>query len=150
MPRPSEQQTTIRLCHGDKSEVWIETEDEDRFLMTVEAVVRTCKAHNHIAEVARQLRKLLRRLGEWVKVHPGDVQEAYLTVRDSGLLFLIVRKTKPFNETLESDLTELDIEVADDDSFSLIRLSVLALPTTSEECVKSFLAAEPTGADNAD
>jgi hypothetical protein len=90
----------------------------------------------------RQLRKLVRRVTEWLDVHPEDVQEAYLTVRDSGLLFLIVRKTKPFNEALEDALTELDLEIANDETLDLIRFSGLVLPATSAESVKSFLASE--------
>ncbi|MHB1424924.1 MAG: hypothetical protein ACYC3I_17265 [Gemmataceae bacterium] len=148
MSRAAEQ-TTIRLRHGDQGEVWVESDDENRFLMTVEAVVRACKTHGRFAEVGKQLRKLARKLTEWLDVHPEDIQEAYLTVRDSGLLFLIVRKTKPFNEALEDALTELDLEIANDETLDLIRFSVLALPATSVESVQSFLAAEPFEVDDA-
>ena len=135
----SDLQTTIRLRHGDDRLVVVETEDEDRFLLTVQAVVRACKAHDQIALVGSQLRKLLKRLGEWVETNHEDIQEAYLTTRDSDLLFLIVRKSKPFNAPLEEVLTDLDLEVANDKDFDRLRLSVLALPATSEDSVKSFL-----------
>lgn len=143
------EQTTIRLRHGDQGKVWVESEDEDRFLMTVEAVVSACKTHGRFADVGKQLRKLVRKLTQWLDEHPEDVQEAYLTVRDSALLFLIVRKTKPFNEALEDALTELDLEIANDETLDLIRFSVLALPATSKESVQSFLAAETPEIDDA-
>jgi hypothetical protein len=139
----TQQQNIILLRHGDQREVCVETADEDRFLMTVESVVRACKAHGHIAEVGKQLRRLLRKLKDWLDAHPEDIREAYLTVRDSGLLFLVVREMKAFNDALEEALTDLDIDVANDEAFNLIRLSVLALPFTSEDSVKSFLPVAP-------
>jgi hypothetical protein len=146
----TEQQNVIWLRHGDQQELWVETENQDRFLTTVEAVVRACQAYGHIAEVGKQLRKLLRKLDQWLTAHPEDVQEAYLTIRDSGLLFLVVRKTKAFNHVLEEALTDLDIEIANDEVFNLIRLSVLALPATSQDCIKSFLPVAPSEVGDAE
>jgi hypothetical protein len=37
-------------------------------------------------------------------------------------------------------LTDLDIAVAQDDEYSLIRLNVLALPLASDEAIQPFLA----------
>jgi hypothetical protein len=138
MQKVTEDKTIIRLCHGDTSQVWVETEDEDRFLMTVEAAAHACKVYGKIAEVGKQLRALLRKLQEWIKSH-DDVREAYITPRDSSLLFLIVRKTKKFDAEFEDALSDLDVAIANDEAFDLIRLSVLALPDTSEESVRSFL-----------
>jgi hypothetical protein len=136
----TENKTIIRLCHGDTSQVWVETEDEDRFLTTVEAAAHACKVYGKMAEVGKQLRTLLRKLADWIKNH-DDVREAYLTPRDSGMLFLIVRKSKKFDSAFEDALSDLDVEIANDEAFALIRLSVLALPDTSEESIRSFLPA---------
>ncbi len=135
-----EDKTVIRLCHTATGQVLVETGDEDRFLMTVEAAAHACKVYGKIAEVGKQLRKLLVKLQDWLK-DKGDVREAYLTPRDSGMLFLIVRKTKKFDAAFEDALSDLDLDVANDEAFDLIRLSVLALPATSEDSVKSFLPA---------
>jgi hypothetical protein len=108
--------------------------------MTVEAVVRACKTYGQITEVGKQVRKLLRKLREWFDNHVDSISEAYLTTRDSGLLFLVVQEDKAFNPSLEDALTDLDLEVANDqENFNLIRLSVLSLPATSEESVRFFL-----------
>jgi len=145
----TEQRASILLHHLNQAEAQIVAEDNDQFLWTVQEVVRACKAQGRFADVGKQLRTLLQKLRDWCNSHPDDIREAYLTVRDSGLLFLLVRKTKPFNEALEEALTDLDLEVANDNDFDLIRLSVLALPATSEESVRSFLPRQPPEVENA-
>lgn len=119
-------------------------ESGDMFTMPLKAAIDACGSVENVQRFGKQLDTLLARLGAWIGCHSDDVQEAYLTFRDAALLFLVVRKTRKFNEPLENSLTDLDIEIAQDESLNLIKLSVLALPQTSEENVRSFLSSKIT------
>jgi hypothetical protein len=50
-----------------------------------------------------------------------------------------VQKSEAFNQELEEALTDLDVAIAQDEEFNLIRLNILALPMASEESIGSFL-----------
>ena len=65
-----------------------------------------------------------------------------MTVRDAGLLFLIVLNGTEYDSDFESELTRLDIEIANDSDFDLISLSVLALPKCDTVAVESFLSSK--------
>src|SRR5205807_7382937 len=108
-------QPFIRLRHQDKNmQVQIETEEEDRFVITVGAAIQACKAFGHHEEFTRQFRKLQTKVSTWVKDHEQEIMDAYLTVRDSAILFLVVQKSAAFNEALENSLTEMYVAIAQD------------------------------------
>jgi ribosome recycling factor len=65
---------------------------------------------------------------------------AYLTLRDSGLLFLVVIRGKEFNSDVEQAITDLDLEIAQDNDYSLIRLGVHVLPECDRENILAFLS----------
>jgi hypothetical protein len=133
-------QPFIRLRHQDKdAEVHIETEEEDRFVLTVGAAIQACKAFGEMEEFTKQFRKLRAKLTGWLQEHGEGIADAFLTVRDSALLLLVVRQSEAFHQEFEDALTDLDVAVAQDDEFSLIRLNVLGLPRGSEESIQSFL-----------
>jgi hypothetical protein len=121
----------------------VEAEKEDRFFLTVQAAIMACQAFGQYEEFTRQFRKLQAKLTEWYESQEHHVAKAYLTVRDSAILFLVVQKSAAFSRDLEDSLTDLDIAIAQDDEFSLVRLNVLALPTASEESIQSFLVLGP-------
>ena len=52
----------------------------------------------------------------------------------------MVQQEVKYDETLDDELTDLDLEVANDDDYNLIRLNVQNLPRASDESVESFLA----------
>jgi len=114
--------------------------DEDRFALTVEEAVKACRAYEQASAFRHQFQILLRELADWIGQHRNQVAEAYVTVRDAGLLFLVVKKSPEHDDTLEDQLTELDLAVAQDPNLNLIRLSVLAIPPVSHEGIDSFLA----------
>ncbi len=114
--------------------------DQDRFALTVEEAVKACRAYERAATFQRQFKILLRMLADWIREHRANVGEAYVTVRDAGLLFLVVKQSAAYDDTFEDELTQLDLAVAQDPNLDLIRLSVLAVPPASQEGVESFLA----------
>ena len=61
-------------------------------------------------------------------------------MRDSGILFLVVQSNKGDDKSL----TDLDLDVANDDDYNLMKMDVQSLPLVSEESVRSFLSADNT------
>lgn len=132
----------IRLHHSDGDEqIEVVTNKNDVIYMTVEAAIKACKDQVEREDFTRQFDDLLDKLREWIESQKQDVAEAYVTLRDTGLLFLVVRKTRRFNQALEDALTELDVFIAQSDMFNLIQLSVLALPAADRDAIDSFLGA---------
>ncbi len=143
LPEPTTR-SQIRLSYTDEDgSVFVNAEKGDRFLLTVQEAVIACGAFYKMAEFQTQMRRLMDRLGEWVDERRSKIKETYLTVRGSGLFYLVVTKDNHFDDELESALTNLDIEVANDDDFSLLKVEVLAIPNSPEECIKAFLGPVP-------
>ncbi len=118
--------------------------DEDRFCITVDEAIHACKAASSSAKFTGQFKVLLDYLADWLRQNKKIVQCAYLTVRDAGLMFLPVKKEVPYNRAFENSLTDLDLAVANDPNFDLIKLSVLSLPPVSNDAINSFISTEPT------
>lgn len=121
--------------------VLVHTDSNDKFLLTMEEAVKACRAWNHLAEFHRQMDELMGKLSEWVRENAHRAKEAYLGVKPSGLLFLVVMSGKKFDESLEDSLTDLDIEVANSRDFSHLRLDVMAIPDGPRDCIDSFMRA---------
>ena len=109
-----------------------------------------CQRHKEITAFQQQFCELLNRLGTWLKANAGKVHKSFVTVRDGGLLFLLVRNSVAFDAELEDALTDLDLATAQDSAFDLIELNVLALPMASEESYRTFLAPSFTWAYDAE
>jgi hypothetical protein len=132
------QPPVIQLMQSDGVRVLIETEN-DRFMMTVQAAIRACQAYSHMDEFTAQFKKLHAKLFAWIQAHDSQIARAMLTARDSAILLLIVQRSEAFSQEFEDALTDLDLEVAQDEEFYLIRMNVLALPLASEESIQSFI-----------
>ena len=131
----------IQLLWSEKdSMVVVEPQDQDRYCLKVEDAIEACRIYQkeNRALFHSQLQDTLNRLGQWARNHRGKLQKVFLTTRDAGLLFLLVTKRKTFDEDLETSLTKLDLEIAQDKKFSEIRLSVQALPNCDENNYSSF------------
>jgi hypothetical protein len=124
--------------------VAVAPEDENRFVLSVQGAVRACNARAEFADFHKQYKYLLDKLASWIRANKKRVGLACVTQRDAGLLFLVVRKAKPYNREFADALTELDMEIARDENLNLIKLSVLALPKCSMHSIVSFLDPENT------
>ena len=138
-------ESPIQLRWGEKNKrVVVIPEDEDRFILTVEAAIRACNVAVEYSAFMPVFRNLLTRLGEWTRQHKKQILDAYLTVRDNELMFVIVKKTREYNRALEDLLTSLDIRIAQDKDFEMIKLSVLGLPKSPTKSVADFLSPQNT------
>ena len=109
-------------------------------VLTIEGAIQACRAYKDQIRFKGQFDQLLQRLGRWVREHRAALHKAFVTTRDRGLLFLAVTKGKEYNGDLESQLTELDLEIANDVDSSLIHLDVLAIPFCSDSAIRAFLS----------
>jgi len=131
----------IELHFEDKEgKVRIVPPDRDLMTIPVAMAIEACRAFNQQIVFKDQFDMLVDYLGRWIDQHREQVADAYLTVRDAGLLFLVVRRATSYDEAFESALTDLDLEIANDDDYGLISLSVLGLPSMDEHSVHTFLS----------
>lgn len=114
--------------------------DDTLLLMSVEEAIHACRAFKRQLEFKGQFDQLLKCVWQWLTARREKVSNAFLTTRDEGLLLLIVTETSERDETLESEITELDLQIANDADYRLIDLSVLAIPKCPKESIQSFLS----------
>lgn len=127
-------------CEDRDGRVRVVFPDKHIMVLPTEAAVRACGAFKDQITFQDQFYHLHQRIAEWLKDHKDLVERAYLTVRDNGLLFLVVQNETRYNDVVEEALSDLDLLIANDDDFRLIRFDVQSLPLTSEESTTSFLA----------
>lgn len=126
-------------CKDQDARVVVTPDDGDRFAITMELAIRGCKIASQLDKFNKQLSILMGHLADWTDQYIEDIDKVYLGIKDDGLQFLVVRRSKRYNRDLEDALTNLDIAIAQDSDLDLIQLSVLALPKTSTASVQSFL-----------
>jgi len=100
-------------------------------------------AHDRDAFV-EQFGSVLGRLAQWLREHAKTFSRAFVTVRESGLLFVVLRDNAGFDPDFEDELTDLDLEIAQNPRFDHIDLNVLSLPRSSKTAYSSFLHPEYT------
>lgn len=119
--------------------VTVHPENEDRFSLRVKDAIRACQAFADAKDFEERFRFLLTRLGVWV-LGRKDIHSAFVTQRDGGFLFLVVRKTAGYDREFEDQLAELDVEIATDQDLRGVNMATLGLPLVSEEALSSFLS----------
>jgi hypothetical protein len=112
----------------------------DRFLIAARELANACGLHQQIVEVNAQVRDLWSRLTKWLGDQIPKVAQARMFPRGGRMFFLVVMNSTSFDGDLESALTDLDLEVANDERFDLLKLDVLAIPNSPEACIDGFMA----------
>ena len=138
---PKTETTYVQLDYKKDGTVVVTLEDQDRFVITVQEAVAACRGAKEVLEYRRQfVDGLVPTLKKWLEARKKKVRTAYLTVRDGGILFLVVRKDAAYDGDFTDELTSLELLIAHDPSLKLIRVDVLALPDISDEAARSFLS----------
>ena len=127
----------IQLDYKKDGSVVVTPKDQDRFVISVQEAVTACK---DITQVRQFGKYLLSMLTKWLQDNRAKARKAFLTVRDGGLLFLVIRKEAKYDAQFTDALTELDVAIARDANLNMIQLDVLALPDVSDEGARSFLS----------
>lgn len=130
------------LRQGDGGTVVIHANDGDRFALPIDDVVRACKSRENVTQFCKQFGSLLGKLADWLDDRQTQIEAAFLGLEPEGAILVVVRKDKAFDPDFEDGLSILDLDVAQDDAFSLIKLRVLALPLSANGTVASFMQLE--------
>lgn len=130
-------------AEGDRM-VLVTPANEDRFMVTIAQAIEACVASqeqqpNVVMRFQQEYEALLGHLAEWAEEHRHKICKAYLTVRDSDLLFVVVQREPAYDRAFEDDLTELNIGVVRDGRFGLIRMNVLGMPFAADDGDTAFL-----------
>ncbi len=128
----------LRYFRKDQKIV-VEPEDKDRYMITMREAVAACGAYLEELKFREQFRVLLNRCGVWINKHEKQIADAYMTIQDGGVLFLVIQEGKVRDSSLSNNLSALDIEIANDDNLSLLDVSVLVLPKGTKADVSSFI-----------
>lgn len=143
--RPRAQNRITLLDEALGTDVLVVSRSEDRFFMTAQEAVEACRAANDSARFSQQFGDLLEFLSKWIEANKPKIHRAQVAVRENDLLFLVTQTGVAYDDDLLDSLSALDIEVANSDSFSLIRMNVLAIPRTPDEASTAFIAAPGNG-----
>ena len=120
----------------------VKRKSRDMFFVDVTEAALACAAVADFKVFTGQMADLLDKLSDWVKLRRDRLKGAHLTLRQNhrSVLFVIMQKDIPFDAELSDELTDLDIEVANDEAFKLLTLDVLAIPAVSRESANAFLS----------
>ena len=128
----------LRWTEGDRRVV-IALEDQHRLAATVDEVIHACRMRQKSEDVSQVLNDLWQALASWCGQHAEKIKAAFCTVRDSGLLFVVVAKGVAFDRDLQDELVDLEIQIARDEQYEQLQLTTLALPNCQPEGYWSFL-----------
>ena len=129
----------LRMDDPSVSGVTVHPEDGDLFSLSKEMIVRSGRIVGQMEILDEQLAALRLELEAWASKRSDVVANAYLILKGDHFLFLVVLKGTACDENLEDDLTDLDLNVARNPEYDLIKLSVLALPAFGKDVIRSFL-----------
>lgn len=132
----------FRIFEGVPGQVVVNQLDGDRFVLSVQEVVNACGAFSRQRDLSTQAQLLFKKLGEWSSERRTSIRSSHLTIRDSGLLFVVVQNGRVFDQKLCDDLVDLDLAIAGDSSLDLIHLDVLAIPAAVPEAMAAFAPLE--------
>ena len=118
--------------------VTVTPRDEDRFTIRLRTAIEILHRADKELQFQGQFTLLLKQLAGWLRDR-ADLRDAYVTVRDGSLAFVVVRKSCEYEAKFEDELSELDVQIANDPDLSLINLHAMALPDVSESALSSFL-----------
>ncbi|MGA2700307.1 MAG: hypothetical protein ABSH35_04340 [Isosphaeraceae bacterium] len=139
MPAAIQRGQWQHLHHKAGSSVLITDKDGDRFVLPVQDAIRACRDAEKLEAFAEQFQSLMQQLHQWILARSEEIDRAYLSLDADGVIFAVVRKGKEFDPTFEDTLSDLDLNISNDDALNMIRIRVIALPYSPDETVDSFL-----------
>jgi hypothetical protein len=136
----TKRRSVVPLIEGEHDDVQVIRLDGDRFVTTAQEAINFLSLAGRAVEFQRQLKELLDRLYDWVEERKERIGSAYIAFGRDGLTLVIVQRAVAFDFTFEDQLTDLDLEVANEQLFRLIPFSTLLVPKVGDAVLKSFLS----------
>jgi hypothetical protein len=131
----------VRLKWSEKDRtVVFEPADSDLFTMRVQEVIQACNIQQQGKAFESQFNDLKNILGNWIHEHKDKIVKAFVTVRDTRILFLAITKDVEYDSELEDELTDFDWAIAHTQLLSTIPLSVQSLPQCDSDNYQAFLS----------
>jgi hypothetical protein len=124
---------------GDGDVVGVTPRNQARFEVQMDRAIEILQLAKESERFSKQFRLLLQKLAAWIQPRINQIATAFLTLQDSSLAFVVVRREAAYDEAFQDDLADLDIEIANDGDLDLIHVSTLALPDVDKSAVYSFL-----------
>jgi hypothetical protein len=124
---------------GDGDVVGVTPRNQTRFEIQMDRAIQILQLANEAERFNKQFKLLLQKIAAWIKPRSAKIEAAYMTLQDGTLAFIIVRHESRYDEVLQDDLADLDVEIANDGDLDLINLATLALPNVDEAATLSFL-----------
>ena len=134
----------ITLTPGQKCRVHVVDQSRTNLVMTMEQAVRACHAYESQLTFQHQFETLLDYLAQWWSDRKSRISKAWVTVRDTGLLFVVVQQEVELDQALEDDVTELVSSIIRNQGFGLIRLEAITLPQCDKDGFSSFVHSNAT------
>ncbi|MEX0867849.1 MAG: hypothetical protein WD030_10855 [Pirellulales bacterium] len=122
---------------NETGRVTITPKDQDRYTLKVHQAIERLEIGGRVSRLEAELKVLYGRLAKWL-VDQDSVRQAFVTLRDGGFIFVVVRSVAEYDEEFEDSLSDLDIAIARDRDLS-IKLDVLSLPAVSPESLETFI-----------
>lgn len=129
----------LRMDDPTLGGVTVHRGDGDIISLGKELIARSAQIASKIVRFEPQLEALEKELSLWSSQRAEVIKEVFLVLKGDHFLFLVLLKGKQYDNALEDDLTDLDMKVAQDPDYDLIKLSVLALPAFADDVIHSFL-----------
>jgi hypothetical protein len=132
----------VRLKWSEKDRtVVFETSDKDLFTMKVKEVIQACNILQQQSDkFESQFNDLKNILGNWIHERKDKIAKAFVTIRDTRILFIAITKDVEYDSGFEDELTDLDWAIAHTPLLSAIPLSVQSLPQCDSDIYQSFLS----------
>lgn len=135
---PKVEDAAVQLDWANKDgTVTVTPRDQDRYALKVHQAIELLRVAGEQSKFEAELQILLKKLATWLSLQSG-IDTAFVTVRDGGLLFVVVRDNAECDDEFEDSLTDVDIDIANDPDLNRIRLDVLSLPKASPCALDTF------------
>lgn len=133
--------TFVLLDEENGGTVVVRPNDRDQFCVEIEEAVKACRMIDTGYTFVTQVADLQEHLATWIKQRRNQIHAAYITFRAQGrLLFVVVQREVRRDAALAEAVVDLDIEIANDERFNLLRIDVLTLPRSSRDALGAFLS----------
>jgi hypothetical protein len=135
-------QSSSQTLHLDEKanpqgRVLVTPQDEDRFTLPCAQAVEACKLHVSRKLWFDELDSMLVRVRDWAGQHQDRIHSVYAAPREGHVVIFVVPKSDTYDLDLGSQLTDLDIELAQ--QFQVISTEVMQIPGKTTQQLASFV-----------
>lgn len=121
----------VRLTFRSEQHILVESDNEDRFMMTMREAAYACKQAQDKQEWQDDFKKFLHEVHQWCEAHAGKVEAGYVGVGDGSLNVFVCTKSADYDFDIDDELTELDIDLVKNHPWLVAE--VLQIPEQTRE-----------------